>query len=212
MAYLTMLKTQVMKSLRATFDNDFPETDFANIICDMEYPVDQSSYPSIWVDFDPTGPLSSSGIGAEEFIEDPIVVGQKALFYRWRFGGAISFTVVALSSMERDRLLDALITVMAFSRASPQVNRFRSGIEGGEFIAMNIDFDQIDQRGFATNPGTPWGTDDLVYEGTIAMEVIGEFTTSQSGTVMSLTSIELVEFDQNYETDPLPGPGWNNIF
>lgn len=97
---------------------------------------------------------------------------------------------MALSSFERDRLYDELIRTMAFTREVDQVTEFRSYVEDNDLIAANMDFDTIESRGNAASPGTPWGTDEIIYERTISMQIIGEFISE--GTTGSLVPLKRI--------------------
>ena len=183
--FMTYTKAQAIKALRDTFDSDFLEPDFRNIKIDLEYPVDEQSYPSIWVDFEPLGNLSIVGIGHSEYTTAP---GGSNEAYRWRFAGHLSFTVVALTSLERDRLVDSLIKVFAFSR-SAGLTTFRQVLEGGQLIALNADFDQV----------------DLMYEGTVVIEIAGEFINTSTDLLMDVSGIEMFEWVLDTESDPTTG-------
>jgi hypothetical protein len=94
----------------------------------------------------------------------------------WRFEGYVTYTIGAFTSLQRDRLFDELVRVFAFSKESAEIYQFRSYIEGNPYpnIAMNMNFDDVTMRGVAESPG-PWENPEMVYEVTVAMEVIGEF-------------------------------------
>jgi hypothetical protein len=87
---------------------------------------------------------------------------------------------MALTSLERDRLFDEVVKMIAFSQLNPLYFRFRQTIEDNPWIAAQIDFDQIAQRGKSATSGTPWGSDDILYEITTASAVIGEFASDLS--------------------------------
>jgi hypothetical protein len=114
-------------------------------------------------------------------------------FYKkWRFQGYATFTIVALSSLERDRLFDEFVKVIAFGEVNPQRSTFRNVIDNNDLIAMNMDFDSIAIRGAAANMGTPWGTNDVIYEITAACQVLGEFTSDIStGELVNLSEIDI---------------------
>jgi len=191
--YLTVLKTALVEALLTTFDEDYPEPDFRRVHASMEYPVDAQHYPGIWVDYDDTAQLQIAGINHRE-LSVPGPSGAVRQFTRWRFAGVASFTCVALSSLECARLYDEMVRVMAFGRSNdaPAVSEFRSYVEANEFIAMNFDFDQIQPRGNAAAPGTPWGTDEIIYERGLDMEVIGEFVSD--GSTQALVPLSQVQW------------------
>lgn len=194
MGYLVHLKTALVEAIKTTFDAAYPEPDFQNIWCSIEYPVQPQNFPGIWVDYEDNGEVHIAGINHVEF-SDPVNDTYQR-YTRWRFSGYAQFTVMALSSLERDRLYDEMVRVLAFGNYSaddPAINKFRSYIENNDFIAVNFDFDQIDPTGNAASPGTPWGTDEIVYERTINMELIGEFVSD--GQTLALVPLSKVVFD-----------------
>src|SRR5215471_1823937 len=150
--FLTFLKTTLTEAIRLTFDGEYVEPDFRNIHASVEYPVEQQHYPGIWVDFEAQGQLENVGIDHREYASNEDGDGTSRRISRWRFQGFATFTVVALSSLERDRLFDELVRVMAFGSEQSQTRQFRSYIEDNEFIAMNFDFDQIAISGTAAVP------------------------------------------------------------
>jgi hypothetical protein len=155
------------------------------------------------MDFDPGTELKIVGIGHDEYVPGPGGIGSNTL-YRWAFSGYLTFTVVALSSLERDRLFDAVVRVMAFSKAT-SVGAFRTILERGDLIAMNADFDEIELRGFSAAAGTPWGTDEMMYEGTVAMEVRGEFVNTDDTVLQNVSKIELINWEVGWSSDPTNG-------
>jgi hypothetical protein len=168
--YVMELKTNITEALRAVFDGAHPEPDFRNIKISIEYPVDEADYPGIWVNYDDTDELRVAGIGHIEYDEQtglPVT--------RWRFGGTVTFTVTALSSLERDRLYDELVKVLAFARFKPSISEFRERIEHNDLLAMNGNFDLLRPSGDNAALGTPWGTEEMIYEKSISFDLIGEF-------------------------------------
>jgi hypothetical protein len=190
MSYLARLKTMLVEGIKETFDAQYPVQDFRDVHCSIEWPADKMNYPGIWVDYEDTGKLSIAGVDHKEFGENQD--GTFIPFTRWRFSGYASFTITALTSRERDRLYDELVKVFAFGRQDPLRARFRQHVESNDFIAANFDFDEIEPRGNAAAPGTPWGTDEIIYERTINMEVIGEFVSDNtSGNLAPLSKVVL---------------------
>lgn len=202
--FLAKTKTLLTDAMRTTFDSDYVEPDFRNLLVSIEYPMQQHEYPSILVDMEVTGELEVAGIGHVEYAEEGADEGTRG-FTRWRMTGYAAYTVVALSSFERDRLFDEVVRVMAFGKEAAQTNEFRSYIEDNEFIALNFDFDQIGVRAIAAAAGTPWGTDEMVYEATIAMEFVGEFVSDhQTQTLIPLSAVVVTHYSDD-EVDPTEG-------
>lgn len=181
------LKAALTEALRATFDGAYPEEDFRSLRVSIEFPVDQTDYPGIWLNYSDTGPLVPAGINHIEVVETE--TGQYPVT-RWKFAGEITLTMVALSSLERDRLYDELVRVFAFAREEEAVSAFRNRVESNDLIAMNINFDNLRPTGDNAAPGTPWETDDFIYERSITMDVIGEFVSSPAtGELVNLRQI-----------------------
>ena len=197
--YLLKLKTLLTDGLRQTFDANYPEEDFRNINIGMEFPVEKQDYPAIWVDYIPVGDLRKVGIGHIEYDEGPT---RARSFTRWEFQGHASFTVLALTSFERDRLHDEVVRVMAFGKEIPATNEYRSYIEENEFLGVNFDWDEISVRGMSNTIGTPWQTEEIIYEVEIVMECLGDFASdSLTSTLLPLKEIRVVPYRDD-EEDP----------
>lgn len=201
--FITNLKTTLVEAMKRTFDAEYVEDDFRNLHVSIEYPMDRQNYPGIWVDFDAEGQLENVGIDHREFATESEAEGTTRRVMRWRFQGYASFTIVALTSFERDRLFDEVVRIMAFGPESEQTAEFRRFIEDNEFLALNIDFDQIGVAGSSSLPGTPWGTDEVIYEVTVRMECLGEFVSdASSATLVPLGAI--VTYPAIEGQDPIP--------
>lgn len=205
--YLSHLKATLVEAVKAQFDQDYPNEQFRGIHTSIEYPVDAQNYPGIWVDYEDTQSLQIAGVRHREFGPSSADGSSRRRYTRWKFGGYASFTVVAMSSLERDLLFDELVRVMAFGSGVDSVNEFRAYIEHNDLIAVNFDFDQIEVRGNAAGPGTPWGTDEIVYEKTLSMECFGEFVSDGSTqSLVPLSQVRVLPQAQG-EANPSPGPG-----
>lgn len=208
MSYRTPLKAMFVQALKRTFDDQYPssalhpEVSFQGLRVSIEYPALPADYPGIWVDYDDTEALVKAGIDHEEDAEnadsDPVKIT------RWRFTGYISLIVTALTSLERDLLYDELVSIIAFAKQDPVRGRFVDMVESNDYIACNVDTDTIQPRGFVAAPGTPWGTDEVVYEGTVNLNVIGEFVPDPSGAEGLLLLSEIIVTAVNtYDEDAM---------
>lgn len=195
--YMTHLKTMLVQAMKGTFGPDYPEPTLRGLKVSIEFPIEQHDYPSIWVDFEPTGELEPIGIDHVEYAD--VEGGQEAIS-RWRYQGYATFTIAALSSLERDTIFDELVKVFALARGNREASTFRMFVEDNEWIAANIDFDQTGQRGFSASPGTPWQTDEVIYEATLSKEILGEFVCSnESGVLIPISAIVVQEYTANEE-------------
>lgn len=199
--YLTHLKAMNVEALKGTFDDLYPEERWRGVHVSIEYPVDKMAYPGIWVDYSDVDKLRTAGVDHKEIRDDGGLLINPVK--RWKFSGYVSFTVTALTSLERDLLYDELVKVLAFGQMDPLRKRYRQAIEENDFIASNMDFDEIEPQGNSAAPGTPWGTDEIIYERTLNMEIIGEFVSdSATGELVLLSEIvfipEVVATDEDY--------------
>jgi hypothetical protein len=202
--YLTPLKAAVVEAFRATFNDNYPNTDFRNVLVSIEYPVVQESYPSLWVTYEDTEELTIASIGHIETTFDPVAETYTQV-NRWKFKGIVTVTSVALSSLERDRLYDEVVRTFAFGRQNEALNVFRDLIEQNDLIAMNFNFDDLQPSGDAAAMGTPWQTDEMIYEKSLSIVVQGEFVGDPS--IKELVPLSKVLFNGYPEgTEPSTFP------
>lgn len=206
--YLVPTKTLFIEALQNTFNEDYSIARLQNIHVSMEYPIEKQHYPSIWVDYEDGGSLSTVGVShiEEELDEDGDPSGKR--LFRWQFQGWVQFTIAALTSLERDVIYDELIRVIAMGLAKEDSSAFRRGIENNDLVALAVDFDKIEPRGAAVAPGTPWETDELIYERSIAIQVVGEFVSDPFG--LELVPLSKIVWEGYYDEDNfnrILGPG-----
>lgn len=198
--YLVYLKTAITEALQATFDSNYPDEDWRNIRVSIEYPMDAQNYPGIWINYDDTDPLEIAGINHREIVLNDSGAHEVT---RWRFFGTISMTIAALSSLERDRLYDQVVRVIAFSQVEESgISEFRDIIETNDFLGINLNYDVLRPSGDAASPGTPWGSNEVIYERTLSIDVIGEFVSDpETNTLVILSQVQT----QGYiEGEPAP--------
>lgn len=205
--YIRTLKTALVKSIQTMFGADYPDPRLQNLHVSIEYPIKQQEYPSVWVNFD-DNILTNAGIGHYEVADDGSYV------LRWRFQGVASFTVVAFTSLERDRIYDEMVKNIAFTRiihaGSEDSNEFRKAVENNPYIAINMNLDEIEPQGDNAAPGTPWQTDEIIYEKSLGIEVLGEFVSSlDTGSLVKLSSISIQgRLDGSTEEHPQGEMDW----
>jgi hypothetical protein len=186
--YMIPLKSMIVDALATTFDSQYPEEDFRGIEISVEYPVDSQSYPGIWVGYEDATPVRKAGVSHVEYEVDEH--GNFIPHTRWRFEGYASLTVVALTSRERDRLYDEVVRVVAFGDQEVATQRFRQYIDSNDLIATTFNLDEIEPKGEAASLGTPWGTDEMIYERGLNLQLNGEFTVDgHTGALVPLSAI-----------------------
>lgn len=210
--YLEPTITLWIEAVKELFDDEFPYPDMKDISVHTEYPLDPASYPGLWVQFQPTQDVHNVGIGHVEMSTNS--EGEPIKAYRWKFDGLVEVTVAALSSLERVRMIDWLSKAIAFglSEGTTPLSDFRKKIEQNDLIGQTVIWEAFTISGFAETPGTPWGTDDVIYEATVTLTVEGEYAFSPD-TVGLVALSEIVISDQEQVgEDPLPPPpdleGW----
>jgi hypothetical protein len=203
---MVQLITNLTTAMKNTFDSNYPVDQFQNVHISPEFPIERVDYPAIWVDFEPTGDVHTGGIS--QMLWTPPDVNNVVHAYKiWQFLGYATFTVMALSSLERDALFDEVVKIIAFSQLNPLYFIFRQTIEDNPWIATQLDFDQVAQRGRSATSGTPWGTDDVLYEMTASVQCIGEFASDPStGEFVLLENVTFIG------TELPDGPGFDVTF
>lgn len=188
------VKRAVMNALRealsgTTLNHMVNGTD---VTIDMEYPIEKESYPGIWVQFS-FNEIVQAGIGHEPIIKNvlveatedsPEVVNWEPL-REFQFKGRVTLTIVALTSLERDRLADAVITMLAFSRTSnnvitdptkdtQQFRQFITSLAENPYVSVSINHDQIIPGGQAMTTGVPWDEEIPGYEDSYSFDILGQ--------------------------------------
>jgi hypothetical protein len=208
--YRVPLKAAVVEALESVFTDAHPNPDFRGDnkpLVSIEYPVEQSHYPGIWVQYADDAELSIAGIGHVEQTVDE-VNDRVISCSRWTFSGSVTMTIVALSSYERDRLFDEVVRAFVGARFNPALATFRDKIESNDLIAVNANFDDLEPLGDATPMGTPWGTDEIIYEISCRFDVRGEFLTDQLNTeLVPLAKVTFIDYVEGSPEPPWPGPG-----
>lgn len=194
--YLTPMMTAMVEALRGVFANH-PNTDFQGAnkpYVSIEYPIDKSSYPAIWVQYEDTAELTIAGIGHVEYVVDTTNNTYGELT-RWRFAGRITMTVATLTSLERDRLYDELVRTFAFGEYNQDLSIFRDKVEVNDLIAMNANFDNLQPSGALAAQGTPWGTDEFIYERSLSFDLIGEWVGDRAmRTLVPLSQVKFMKY------------------
>lgn len=188
--FLDSLKTVLTQAMVLTFNETYPVEEYQGLYFSIEYPVDRAAYPGVWVDFDPSDQLVNVGIGHAEYEE---VDGAFNKYNRWEFRGHATYTIVALSSLERDRIFDELVRVIAFGLLEPQRSVFRQTIDSNQFIAAIMNYDNIEVGGSSANPGTPWDSSEIIYEITLSMGCRGEFVSDPATNTLIPISAFVIE-------------------
>lgn len=206
--YVTDLLTVLHRSVEETFDAEYPVPEFRNLRVSLDYPYRTEDFPSIWVDWEPSGALERAGIDHHEVSAVNPDDGTRRRFTRWNFAGQATFTVVALSSFERARLTDEMVRTICFGGERSSTSDFRTVIESNDLVNIQMDFDHLDVGGFSATPGTSWGTEEIIYESTLRVTTQGDFVAdAETFTLIPLSQVALYPYAEG-QPDPRPGSGW----
>lgn len=90
---------------------------------------------------------------------------------------------------------------------------FRETVEQNDLIGQNVIWEAFTISGFAETPGTPWGSDDVIYEASVTLTVEGEFAFSPSTEgLVPLSEIVFSDAIEVAEEEPpvlSPLEGWH---
>ena len=179
------VKRTVTTALRESITNTGLSIDGGNsrVHIDIEYPMEEESYPGIWVQFS-IGSLSRAGLSMETWTKDDD--GNWGSIQEWSFNGNITLTVAALTSKDRDRLSDTVIAQLAFARPpdliiyNPKTNANQmkgliTALDQNPYVSMTVNTDVIQSGGETVTGGTPWAQNILLYENNFSLTCHGQF-------------------------------------
>jgi len=177
------VKRAVVTALRDALSGMDLRIDGQAVYIDLEYPLQESQYPGVWVQFSPSS-LGRAGIGQELMVKEN---GAWCPIQEWTFQGRVTLAIVALSSLARDRLADAIIMNLAFARTpdayivtqpGQDTRRYRTlmnALDENPYVKMTLLHDTIYPGGQNVTPGVPWQPDVLAYEDSYSFDLLGQF-------------------------------------
>lgn len=208
--YLVMLKTALVDALQQAF-TAYPVLDLDGLNTGIEYPVKPEQFPYVWVNYSPTDDVQMIGINNREFLGSlPPSAGMTNATYagysRGFAQGQASYTIGALSSLERDRIYDQMLRIGMLGEDADGTSVFRTQIENNPYANIGMAFDKWHTTGENAAPGTPWGTDEMIYEITLSNDLQAEFYVEPTtGDLILLSEINLEEPTVYFEP-PTPAP------
>lgn len=162
------------------------------VTIDMEYPIQVENYPGIWVQFS-FSEITQAGIGHEPLLRTVLAEATETTpeqvnwepIREFQFKGRVTLTIVALTSLERDRLADAVVTMLAFSRPpstvltnpsedTRQFRQFITSLAENPYVSISVNHDAIIPGGQAMTTGVPWDEEIPGYEDTYSFDILGQ--------------------------------------
>jgi len=177
--YKTYVKTALVEALRPVFKNHLDEK-LRNTNVTIDFPKERQSYPSVVIKFYERE-ISNAGVGHEEVLIDDDNNSWK--FKHYFYNGDVEFSILALSSLDRDLISDTLVQTIAMGNLADYTNNFfnriyppnTSNIPDSVGHYININSDKINGFGENQNP-VPWNSeDDLIYQVSYRSSIWGEF-------------------------------------
>ena len=199
-------KRAIVLSLRKAFDNT--EDQFLRRVSgnvEMEYPLEESKYPGVWIGFSFTK-MQLASLDPEHYEEQPN--GSKLHYSLGSFEGVVSLTILSLSSLERDRISDALVQTILFGRRHEVAATFYDDLENNDYVNISVQNGTVRPSGQNTTFGTPWGTEDTVYEDAYNFSIMGQFASRyEDYGLVNLREIRIVPIDvtQSGFSKPIEG-------
>ena len=196
-----------MDALVATFGSAFsavlePEP-LIDIHHGIEYPVQVGEYPYCQIGFEEDSISNTT-------VSDSFTLNADRLPYRhWMFSGSVRFGFFSLSAAERDIMIDGFIQVVAMDRA------LMSGLRDetvNPYVALELSLEDVLPSGMSESPGTPWGTDEIVYYSSFNIDAQGEFWTTppeaEGVSMIELVEVYAINVDAPQDTEePNPAQG-----
>jgi hypothetical protein len=217
--YRTYIKETIIEALRDVFD-DHPDPLFNDrVSVTPELPTTRSSYPSIIVRYYSRG-LNSAGIAHHEWLKVTEDGVEPKLFQRFRhffYKGDIELKVLALSSKDRDFLIDGLVQAVGMSDSETYTEVFHDRVYDADVDddpQSKYHFINLATEGFEELPDqeapAPWMEEDLlVYSGGIRVPIFGEFYSrdlTDSANYGVVTAVEVYPWIPEVEEEPDPNP------
>ncbi len=169
----------------------------------IEYPLVESSWPSIYVHF---SPITTQWTGLDPdfyyVISGTDIVCDRQIY----FEGYIDFQILAMSSEERDKLTDSIDNLILFDVQSPASTAFYNSIYNDNLVGLTILASKTRPLGDTIAPGTPFSAEALSYEATIRAQCIGQaYETKYDYSLPVLNSIVVsgvATYNANYAMTP----------
>ena len=188
-SYKLGIKEQIVEALRLVFGASYPDLTYAGkISIESEYPGTEVSYPLIVVRFT-SNEVKNVGVGHYEI--DPAYPSDEVL--HWRFSGYLTFTVYALSPLDRDKILAGLTNLFAFGKDIPAFSTFQTKVRNQRFVTLVVMSDSFTEGAdMAMPPAWNPTSNELLFSNSMTFQVFGEFFTQPTtGVLVEVDEVDL---------------------
>lgn len=215
----------LVTALQSVFDDQYDrDRQFQTLHVGPTYPMSEVGYPAVVIEYENTR-VMNAGVGHEEWFEDADNILRK--WNHSRFEGNINLEILALTTLDRDLLADAVIEVLRFGRLDSAMESFFDTLYGNPndpdvelvFSQLMLNVDDISGAGNSETLA-PWGAEDVhVYETSYTLEIHGGYyniipeatwqVVTKVGSASFLEGWEDIQFDVPYYN---PDTLWTNPF
>lgn len=194
----------------------------------LEYPEESQDWPVILVQIRPSI-VEWTGIMPDEVIDASQEDGQLPidrtttedsppnqtpaykLIRQGRFEASCMLQVLALTSMERDRMWDNLIKLLMMGRKQSATNNFFSTLDTYDLVGITIMEGSVRAIGDTIGQGTPWDPELLTYEAAVEFDMVGTFFADEyTEDLVPLKTAEAYEYI-SWEGNTITGADANEI-
>lgn len=211
------VKRAVVMALREALTRTNITVNGSPVYVDLEYPMKKEQYPGIWVQFSIVK-LNRAGISHEVWVQDANL--NWTPIQEWMFNGRVTLTIVALKSLERDRIADSIISMFAFSRTpelvitqpnanTKQYRALLTALDQNPYVAMTLNTDTITPGGQSASMDVPWQQDVLAYEDSYSFDLLGNFNIKF--THDGAYTLSRVDTAPTIARDRIGQPGWRSL-
>jgi hypothetical protein len=198
-------KRSVILALKEAIGADSPDPILAKLAgnVEMEYPAEPAKYPGIWVQFS-MRKIERSGISdiKRTVLGEPYMLGM--------YEGSVTLSIVALSSLERDRISDQIVKLFLFRETNETSALFFNRLQTQSLINFTVNQDSLNPSGQTVTIGAPWQQDLLVYEDGYSFNLVGHFASDPTTTeLVPLSDViaTAIEVTIEPEEDPFQDDG-----
>jgi len=189
--------SQVSNALRKTFDSNYPDPMFRDIYVGPEFQLAREKYPAVYVRYQESE-IKNIGLGHRVAAVDD--QGMDRLLRQAIATGSIQFTVMALTPLERDTMMDNLVDLFMFGKEETERSAFWTNIFDESYIWLNLNTEYITPGGVGQLPA-PWQSEnDLLFNGSYMLQSTCEFYSDMNTSdFVPINSVKVYPYRQDQQ-------------
>lgn len=180
-------------AMSKVFNNSYPDPLLRSAYVGPAFPMTREQIPAIIILFQ-DNKVQNMGMG-HILNGTSATTGAFVRVHQWRFEGQLQFEVTGYTSIDRTKIADQLVNLLAFGYDSSIFKPFWDEIWDEEFIAMTMLTDSL-THGFPSEIPSPWGEEnELLYKSQVSCGVTGEFySDSTTGGLVQISAVNLYPY------------------